>query len=83
MLFTFSRFQLICLNMPSSSPKKPPPLLTSTTRLGRSRRREGYCYPTLFSISMKRSICRRSGASSVRRRLTVAVLHTVQYDQGK
>lgn len=26
MLFTFSRFQLICLNMPSSSPKKPPPL---------------------------------------------------------
>lgn len=27
MLFTFSRFQLICLNMPSSSPKKPPPLL--------------------------------------------------------
>lgn len=25
MLFTFSRFQLICLNAPSSSPKKPPP----------------------------------------------------------
>lgn len=38
MLFTFSHFQLICLNAPSSIPKKPPPFLNQHNLRGR---REG------------------------------------------
>ncbi len=47
MLFTFSHFQLICLNAPSSIPKKPPPLLNQHSPMRTTRRREGGCCSTL------------------------------------
>lgn len=65
MLFTFSRFQLICLNAPHSSPKKKAPASPQarTTR-GEERAANAAAAPrcqinrSLFSISFMRSICR-------------------------
>lgn len=59
MLFTFSRFQLICLNAPSSSHKKPPPPPQAAQSPRTTRRREGCCHSrlsnlrSLFSVSLQ------------------------------